>query len=158
MTAPISNEPTTTRLHHYAGRYLLQCLACIRSERNIAPARLKWVKNGSCERVWAKNVSRRSLTPRAGAIFLSRRSCFHAQCATFFALLGLMVDASAKKFALRTNNGPKLAVYGVPGEFFAETRLKGRCWACFFAPIGPAPRSCRRRGARGWLPMGVLQH
>ena len=21
MTAPISNEPTTTRLHHYAGRY-----------------------------------------------------------------------------------------------------------------------------------------
>ena len=23
MTAPISNEPTTTRLHHYAGRYLL---------------------------------------------------------------------------------------------------------------------------------------
>ena len=22
MTAPISNEPTTTRLHHYAGRYL----------------------------------------------------------------------------------------------------------------------------------------
>ena len=23
MTAPISNEPTTTRLHHYAGRYWL---------------------------------------------------------------------------------------------------------------------------------------
>ena len=22
MTAPISNEPTTTRLHHYAGHYL----------------------------------------------------------------------------------------------------------------------------------------
>ena len=23
MTAPISNEPTTTRLHHYAGHYFL---------------------------------------------------------------------------------------------------------------------------------------
>ena len=25
MTAPISNEPTTTRLHHYAGRYSKKC-------------------------------------------------------------------------------------------------------------------------------------
>ena len=35
-----------------------------------------------------------------------------------FALRGLMVGVSAKKFALRTKNGPKLAVYGVPGELF----------------------------------------
>ena len=26
MTAPISNEPTTTRLHHYAGRYFVETL------------------------------------------------------------------------------------------------------------------------------------
>ena len=54
------------------------------------------------------------------------------------------------------------------GEFFAEMLLKGLCWANFFAeepleglrwassfaPSGPAPRSCRRRGARGWLRWG----
>ena len=38
--------------------------------------------------------------------------------------------------------------------FFAEMPLKGPCWASFFAPIGPAPRSCRRRGARGLLRWG----
>lgn len=93
-------------------------MACIRSERNVAPARLKWAKNGSCERAWAKNVSRRPLTPRAGAIFLSRRSCFRALWVTIFALLGLMVDASATKFAQRTKNSPKPAVCGVLGEHF----------------------------------------
>ena len=39
-------------------------------------------------------------------------------------------------------------------SFFAEMLLKGLCWASFFAPIGPAPRSCRRCGARGWLRWG----
>ncbi|MBS7072077.1 MAG: hypothetical protein KH092_07270 [Actinomyces sp.] len=32
---------------------------------------------------------------------------------------------SAKKFALRTKNGPKLAVYGVPGELFRENTAGG---------------------------------
>ena len=68
-------------------------------------------------------------------------------CAKKFALLGLMAGASAKKFALRTKNGPKSASCGVLGEFFAEvplvgpgwasffaeTRLEERCWASFFA-------------------------
>jgi len=31
----------------------------------------------------------------------------------------------AKKFALRTKNGPKLAVYGVLGEFFRENTAGG---------------------------------
>ena len=35
-----------------------------------------------------------------------------------FALLGLMVDASATKFAQRTKNAPKMAFYGMLGEFF----------------------------------------
>ena len=39
-------------------------------------------------------------------------------CAKKFALLGLIVGASAKKFALRTKNGRQLAFYGVPGELF----------------------------------------
>jgi len=41
-------------------------------------------------------------------------------CAKKFALLGLMVGVSAKKFALRAKNGPKLAVYGVLGELFRD--------------------------------------
>ena len=32
-------------------------------------------------------------------------------------------------------------------NFFAEEPLEGPCWANLFAPIGPEPRSCRRRGA-----------
>ena len=39
-------------------------------------------------------------------------------------------------------------------SFFAEMPLEARCWASFFAPTDPAPRSCRRRGARGWLRWG----
>ena len=52
----------------------------------------------------------------------SRHSCL---CAKKFALLGPMVGASAKKFALRAKNGQKLAVYGVLGELF-----RGRAAGC----------------------------
>ena len=45
------------------------------------------------------------------------------------------VRASAKKFALRTHNGPKLAFSGVLGEFFAEEPLEGLCRANFFAEM-----------------------
>ena len=85
-----------------------------------------------------------------------------------FALRGLMVGVSAKKFALHAQNGPQSAFYACwaiffaeeplegpcSASFFAEMPLEGLCWAIFFAPIGPAPRSCRRRGARGWLRWG----
>ena len=83
-----------------------------------------------------------------------------------------MVDMSAKKFALRAQNGPKLAVYGVLGklfrgraaggavlgELFRGRAAEGAVLGELFAPIGPAPRSCRLRGARGWLRWGILQH
>ena len=42
-----------------------------------------------------------------------------------FALLGLMVGVSAKKFAQRTKNGPKTSVCGVLGEFFRENTAGG---------------------------------
>ena len=35
------------------------------------------------------------------------------------------VGVSAKKFAPRTKNGPKMAVYGVPGELFRERAAEG---------------------------------
>ena len=46
-------------------------------------------------------------------------------CAKKFALLGLMVGVSAKKFAQRMKNGPKLAFCGVLGEFFRENTAGG---------------------------------
>ena len=87
-------------------------------------------------------------------LLVSMSLCCCASCAKKFALLGLMVGVSAKKFALQAQNTPQSAFLGVLGEFFAEILLKGLCWASFFAPIGPAPRSCRRLGARGWLRWG----
>jgi len=68
------------------------------------------------------------------------------------------VGVSAKKFALRTHNGPKLAFSGVLGEFFAEEPLEGRCWASFFAPTDPVPVLDAAPCTSGWLPMGDLQH
>ena len=65
-----------------------------------------------------------------------------------FALRGLMVGVSAKKFALRTHNGPKLAFSGVLGEFFAEEPLEGRCWASF----SRQPTLCR-----SWMQRRALQ-
>ena len=52
-----------------------------------------------------------------------------------------MVDASAKKFALRTNNGPKLAVYGVPGEFIRGNVAEGAVLGVFFRANRPCARS-----------------
>ena len=55
-----------------------------------------------------------------------------------FALLGLMVGASAKKFALQAQNGRKTLFSGALGEFFAEVPVEEPCRASFFAPTGIA--------------------
>ena len=49
-----------------------------------------------------------------------------------FALRGLMVGVSAKKFALRAHNGPKLAFLGVLGEFFRGRVAGGAVLGEFF--------------------------
>ena len=59
----------------------------------------------------------------------SRHSCL---CAKKFALLGLMVGASAKKFAQRTKNGTKSAFDGPMGEFFRENAAGGVVLGEFF--------------------------
>lgn len=48
-----------------------------------------------------------------------------ALCAKKFALLGLVVCVSAKKFALRAQNGSKLAFSGVLGELFRGSASGG---------------------------------
>ena len=57
-------------------------------------------------------------------------------CAKKFALRGLVVGVSAKKFAQRTKNGPKMAFSGVLGEVFRGNAAGGAVLGEFFR--GPA--------------------
>ena len=54
-----------------------------------------------------------------------------------FALRDLMVGVSAKKFALRAHNGPKLAFLGVLGEFFRGRVAGGAVLGEFFRANRP---------------------
>ena len=42
MTAPISNEPTTTRLHHYAGRYFRERTGVVSGACGFTRVRASW--------------------------------------------------------------------------------------------------------------------
>ena len=57
------------------------------------------------------------------------------------------VRASAKKFALRTHNGPKLAFSGVLGEFFRGRAAGGAVLGEFFSRQPPLCRSWMQRRA-----------
>ena len=113
-------------------------------------------------------VSMVAVQGRAVVLSVSKSPCCCALCAKKFALRGLMVGVIAKKFALHAQNTPKSAFLRLLGELFRGNAaggavlgelFRGRAageavLGDFFAPIGPAPRSCRRRGARGWLRWG----
>ena len=60
----------------------------------------------------------------------------------------------AKKFALRAQNGLKLAFYGPLGEFFHGRAAGGAVPGEFFAPIGPAPVLDAMRCTSGWWRWG----
>ena len=124
------------------------------SETAIAFAGAKWVFLAQFSDAEVMVVSMVAVQGHAVVLSVSKSPRCRASCAKKFALRGLMVDVSAKKFALHAQNTPKSAFLRLLGEFFAETRLEGPCWASYFAPIGPAHRSCGRRGARGWLRWG----
>ena len=68
------------------------------------------------------------------------------------------VGASAKKFALRAHNGPKLAFLGVLGEFFRGRVAGGAVLGEFFR----ANRYCAGLGCSAahfrLAAVGVLQH
>ena len=55
-----------------------------------------------------------------------------ALCAKKFALLGLMVGVSAKRFAQRTKNGPNSAFLRLLGEFFRGNASGGAVLGEFF--------------------------
>ena len=103
------------------------------SETVIAFAGAKWVFLAGFSVALVMVVSRWSASVVAEVSLVSTSSRHSCLC--------------AKKFALRTKNGQKLAVYGVlgelfrgradgwvvRGELFATTPLDVACWASFFA-------------------------
>ena len=70
-------------------------------------------------------VSRWSASVVAEVSLVSTSPRHSCPCAKKFALRGLIVGVSAKKFALRTKNGPQTAVCGVLGEVFRENTAGG---------------------------------
>ena len=92
----------------------------------------------------AMPVSMVAVQGRAVVLLVSMPPCCRVSCAKKFALLGLMVGVSAKKFALRARNGPKLAFSGVLGEFFRANR--------YCAGLGCSAAHFRLAA------VGVLQH
>ena len=138
------------------------------TETVIAFAGEKWVFLVQFSGAEVLSVSAVPCWGRAVVLLVSTSLCCRASCAKKFALLGLMVCVSAKKFALHAQNTPKSAFDGPLGEFFRGNvaggavlgeLFRGRATGGaalgeFFRAIGPAPRSCRRRGARGWLRWG----
>ena len=91
-----------------------------------------------------------------------------ASCAKKFALWRCVIVEARKSSPCTLKTPQNRRFYACWANYFAETRLERLCWASFFAemplegwcgasffaPIGPEPRSCRRRGARGWLRWG----
>ena len=88
------------------------------SETGVAFAGEKWVFLAWFSVALVMLVSRWSASVVAEVSLVSTSSRHSCLCAKKFALLGPMVGASAKKFALRTKNGQQLAVCGVLGEYF----------------------------------------
>ena len=118
------------------------------AEPRLKPPSPLRVRNGRFWRVFrAQRRCRFQGSPVGG-----EQWCWWFQCRHLVAPRARKSSPCALKMA---QNGRFLACWA---SFFAEEPLEGPCWASFFAPIGPAPRSCRRRGARGWLRWGVLQH
>ena len=66
-------------------------------------------------------------------------------CAKKFALRGLVVGVSAKKFALRAHNGPKLVFSSVLGELFRGWGVGGGVLGELFRACWPAT-ACRPHG------------
>ena len=81
-------------------------------------------------------VSRWSASAVAVVMAVSQLTRGCVLCAKKFALRGLVVGVSAKKFAQRTKNGPKMAFSGVLVEVFRGNAAGGGMQGEFFR--GPA--------------------
>ena len=127
-------------------------------------------------------VSRLPCWGRAVVLLVSTSPRCRASCAKKFALRRCVIVEARKSSPCTLKTPQNRRFYACWANYFAETRLERLCWAnyfaetrlerlcwasffaemplegwcgaSFFAPIGPEPRSCRRRGARGWLRWG----
>ena len=129
------------------------CAGSAPTETAIAFAGEKWAILVRFSVAEVMLVSRWSAAAVAEVSLVSTSPRHSSLCAKKFALCGLMVGVCAKKFALRTKNGPKLAVYGVLGELFRGRACEGSVPGELFrghAPEGTVPgESCRRQAAVG---------
>ena len=135
MTAPISNGPTTTRLHHYAGRYSSQvgrlsetAIAFARScscgiETVIAFVGAKWVFLVQFSGAEVMPVSMVAVQGGAVVLSVSKSPRCRSSC--------------AKKFALRAHNGSKLAFLRLLGELFRGNAAEGAVLGEFFRANRP---------------------
>ena len=108
------------------------CAGSAPTETAIAFAGEKWAILVRFSVAEVMLVSRWSAAAVAEVSLVSTSPRHSSLCAKKFALLGPMVGASAKKFALRAKNGQKLAVYGVLGELFRGNAAGGAVLGEFF--------------------------
>ena len=111
------------------------CLCGI--ETAIAFAGEKWVFLLQLLGAEVMPVSTVAVQGRAEASSVSRSPRCRALCAKKFALLGLMVGVSAKKFAQHTKNGSKWVFDGVLGELLRGNAGGGAALGEFFRANRP---------------------
>jgi len=99
------------------------------TETVVAFAGEKWVFLVQFSGAEVMAVSMVAVQGRAVVLSVSTSPSCRASCAKKFALLGLVVGVSAKKFALHAQNTPKLAFLRLLGELFrgnaAEAAVRG---------------------------------
>ena len=101
-------------------------------ETAIAFAGEKWVCLVHFSGAEVMPVSRLPCWGRAVVLSVSKSPRCRASCAKKFALRGLMVDVSAKKFALHARNTPKSAFLRLLGELFRGNAAGGAVLGEFF--------------------------
>ena len=116
-------------------------------ETVIAFAGEKWVFLVHFSGAEVMPVSRLPCWGRAVVLLVSTSPRCCASCTKKFALRRCAIVKARKSSPCALTMAQNWRFQACWASFFAEESLEGPCWASFFAPIGPAPRSCRRRGA-----------
>ena len=101
-------------------------------ETAVAFAGEKWVFLVRFSGAEVLSVSAFPCWGRAVVLVVSTSPRCRASCAKKFALRGLMVDVSAKKFALRAQNTPKSTFLRLLGELFRGSASGGAVLGEFF--------------------------
>ena len=107
------------------------------TETVVAFAGEKWVFLVQFSGAEVMVVSMVAVQGRAVVLSVSTSPSCRASCAKKFALLGLVVGVSAKKFALHAQNTPKLAFLRLLGELFRGNAAEGAVRGEFFRANRP---------------------